>query len=135
MEHKAFLFDYASFERELRSQLEQALANGNVAPLESFINANLRSLRDPYEGLPLGEDWRARIESEDAHQYGDLALTKYYLPTDDIGLGLGWERVQNLIAAARLAVSPILGTIVGPQANPFDPAKLGSYFQSVKDSR
>lgn len=137
MEHKAFLFDHASFERELRPSLEDALGTGDTSRLVSFIEANRHARRDPYEGEPLGADWIAHIEVGDAHQYGDVALTKYYRPTDDIGLGLAWERVQDLVTAARCATSPILGTTVGPRANPFDPGKMGSYFQSasmVRDS-
>src|SRR5579859_5274373 len=48
-----------------------ALVTGDCAGLVSFINANLDSLRDPYEGEPLGTDWEGMIETQDAHQYGD----------------------------------------------------------------
>ena len=82
----------------------------------SFINANLGDLRDPYEGEPLGADWESLIETGDAHQYGDVALTKYYDPLADIGLGASWERVQELVANdPTLMESPILGSTIGPK--------------------
>jgi len=135
MEHKAFLFDYESFERELRPSLEDALATGDTSRLESFISTNLGALRDPYEGQPLLPDWASLIEVHDAHQYGDFALTKYYRPTDDIGLGSDWERVHDLAASSSRTESPILGATVGPSDAPFDAGKMGSYFQSPRSVR
>src|ERR1051326_1231389 len=99
MEHKAFLFDYDAFDGELRAILEGALLSGACGGLVSFINANLGDLRDPYEGEPLGADWETMIETQDAHQYGDFALTKYYDPTADMGLGGAWDNIQELIAS------------------------------------
>jgi hypothetical protein len=136
MEHKAFLFDYDSFDRELRAILEDALRSGDHSRLVSFINANLGDLRDPYEGEPLNAGWEAMIEMQDPHQYGDFALTKYYNPTADIGLGAAWENLQELIANdPALTESPILGSTIGPQDDPFDPGKMGSYFQSAQQVR
>ncbi|MBA3458803.1 MAG: hypothetical protein H0T46_02500 [Deltaproteobacteria bacterium] len=135
LEHKAFVFDYESFERELLPCLEDALATGDTSHLKSFINVNLDALRDPYEGEPLGANWASLIEIEDAHQYGDFALTKYYSPTADIGLGSAWERVPDLATSSSRTESPILGTTIGPPNNPFDAGKMGSYFQSAKRVR
>jgi hypothetical protein len=74
--------------------------------------------------------------TSDPQEYGDFALTRYYQP-DNIGLVYEWEEIQDIIAAARpgLIQSPILGEVVGPPNNPFDPGKLGSYFQSTEDVR
>ena len=133
MEHKAFLFDYGLFAQELKVILEDALQSGDVYALTSFINANLSDFRDPYEGDPLEADWEAMIATRDPHQFGDFAITKYYRPDKDIGLGKSWETLQNMIAADPLIVeSPILGSILGPRSNPFDPGKMGSYFQSAQ---
>ena len=131
MEHKAFLFDYEEFEYELLSVLQNALATNECSALISFIQNNIDSLTDPFEGDPLTDDWERMIEREDAHQYGDVALTKYYDPTDDVGLGLGWQNVQELIPTER-STSPILGSIVRANENPFDPGKMGTYFQSKR---
>ena len=133
MEHKAFLFDYSTFDQELRVILENALASGDCSVLTSFINRQLDSLRDPYEGDRLDSEWQSLIETKDAHQYGDFALTKYYDPLTDIGLGMSWEFVQQYITKDRtLSASPILGETIGPETNTFDPGKMGSYFQSAQ---
>lgn len=131
-EHKAFLFDSNSFENDLRPVLERALLSGDPTGLVGFIIRNLKKLRDPYEGQPLGLEWESMIETKDSHQYGDFALTKYYDPTADIGIGLEWESIQDVISKDPLLIeSPILGATVGSHLDPFDPGKLGSYFQSV----
>jgi hypothetical protein len=136
MEHKAFLFDDNSFDRELRAPLENALLSGDCTELISFINENMRDLRDPYEGQPLDADWEAMLETQDPHQYGDFALTKYFDPIADIGLGAVWEKLQDLISNdSVLTESPILGSIIGPEEDPFDPNKMGSYFQSAQQAR
>ena len=76
------------------------------------------------------------IETPDPHQYGDFALTKYFDPTADIGLGAAWEELQDLFANnSTLTESPILGSTIGPTEEPFDPSKMGSYFQSARQAR
>jgi hypothetical protein len=133
MEHKAFVFDFQGFEKELRPILEKALASNNSSELLRFIEANRASLKDPYEGEPLGEDWREMAEGQDPHQWGDFALTKYYEPSDDRGLGPRWEALQSQLLAKLGKDQALLGKTVGPPANPFDPGKMGSYFQSEED--
>jgi hypothetical protein len=136
MEHKAFVLDYNAFDRELRPVLERALSSRDISALIAFITANIGELTDPYEGDPLGEDWEAMIETQDTHQYGDFALTKYYQPTADIGLGASWEYIQELIANdPALTESPILGTPIGPKDNFFDPGMMGAYFQTAEQVR
>jgi hypothetical protein len=130
VEHKAFVFDFTGFDGELRSILEKALEDHSVEGLASFIDENLGSLTDPYEGEPLSDTWREAIEAPDAHQCGDFALTKYYSPREDIGLGYGWEKVQELLLEQLGNDAPLLGSTVGPPGNLFDPGKMGSYFQS-----
>lgn len=132
MEHKAFLFDFEAFETELRPILEWALRSSDDRALVSFIQANLADLRDPYEGEPLNANWESLITMHDAHQYGDFALTKYYDPAVDIGLGSAWNAFQEWFAEMSPAgESPILGSPIGPMDAPFDPGKMGSYFQSA----
>lgn len=136
MEHKAFIFDYEKFEQELLPLLREDLATNDCKGVIAFIRLNIESLTDPYEGDPLVEDWEDMIETPDAHQYGDFALTKYYALTDDIGLGSSWQAIQELVANDQ-GISPILGSVVGTSGDPFDPGKMGSYFQSneqVKES-
>ncbi|QDT66000.1 hypothetical protein [Calycomorphotria hydatis] len=136
MEHKAFLFNYEQFEHELLPKLRDALTSTDCSELISFIKFNLATLSDPYEGEQLTPDWESLLETKDVHQYGDFALTKYYDPADDIGLGTIWQQIQELMPLSRSS-SPILGITVGTADDPFDPGKMGSYFQSksqVQDS-
>jgi hypothetical protein len=93
----------------------------------------LADLTDPFEGDPLPSDWDSMLEVKDAHAYGDFALTKYYDPTADLGLGAAWEELQDLIANdLDVIASPILGATIGPADSPFDPGKMGSYFQDAR---
>ncbi len=65
IEHRAFLFQFDQFERELLPILQAALAAGDCTDLVAFIRQNIGELADPYEGRPLGEDWEKMIESPD----------------------------------------------------------------------
>lgn len=132
MAHKAFVFDYSEFVRRLKDPLERALSNGDTTALVDLISSNLQSLRDPNEGTPLGPSWERGVESKDAHQYGDVALTLFYDPREDIGLGADWEALQAVLGREwKEEASPILGHTVGT----FDPGKMGAYFQSANEVR
>jgi hypothetical protein len=133
MEHKAYVFDYAAFERELRPILEQALTTSDCRGLVAFIEANHDELTDPYEGEPLGDGWLDLVETADAHQYGDFALTKYYDVLEDCGLGGNWTEAQDAAPVTTAGNSPLLGHTVGPAETPFDPGKQGSYFQGPSE--
>jgi hypothetical protein len=129
-EHKAFILDYKSFESQLKNILESALKNENVSQLSEYISQNQTHLKDPYEGEPLTNEWESMIESQDPHQYGDFALTMFYDPTEDIGLGYDWENVQEILSQKLTDASSVLGSPIGPASNYFDPGKMGAYFQS-----
>jgi hypothetical protein len=131
MEHKAFVFDWEAFTGELSKILENALLTNNSEQLVSFIKDNLEFIKDPCEGEPLDSEWEAGMELDDVHQWGDLALTKFYNPQDDIGLGYGWENAQNLILEEGGKDCALLGSPFGPSQNYFDAGKMGSYFQSA----
>lgn len=136
MEHRAYVFDSMLFDQELRPILEMALLSGDDRDLISFVEGNRAVLVAPYEGQALEGEWRDLLEIRDAHQYGDFALTKYYNPIADIGLGHGWSKLQVLIEERHASrQSPILGSVVGPLTNPFDPGKLGAYFQTPETVR
>jgi hypothetical protein len=126
MDHKAFVFDDDAFRSELRGLLERALQHGDIAPLRAFIETHRGELSDPYEGAPLDRDWESQVEIKDAHQYGDFALTKYYEPADDVGLGADWQALGEGLCSHGFSEHALLGT---PLAS-FDPGKQGSYFQS-----
>jgi hypothetical protein len=130
MEHKAFLFDHDKFQKDLEVILVEALDSNEVDALRNFIIDNLDNLKDPYEGEPLDLEWEAMIEPKDAHQYGDFALTLYYDPQADIGLGYEWDIQDSLPDDNAFESSPVLGIPLGKNSNVFDPGKMGSYFQS-----
>jgi hypothetical protein len=138
MEHKAYIFYFEEFSKELRPILGASLKSGNIDQLRAFIISNKSTLSDPYKGEPLEEDWENMIDDWDVHQYGDFALTKYYSPAMDEGLGCGWENVQDILSSLiELKVSPLLGEPLGDSGEYFDPGKMGSYFQDngqVKNS-
>lgn len=131
MEHKAFVFDYDAFVDELGNILENALLTNNNERLVNFIEQNLNFLKDPYEGEALSTSWETMVEPKDPHQYGDFALTKFYDPQDDIGLGAMWENIQNILKRECGKDFVILGTPFGPKGNYFDAGKMGAYFQST----
>jgi hypothetical protein len=134
MEHKAYVFDYERFEAELGRTLYKALEGGPLDDLTAFIARHWSRLKDPFEGNPLEAAWQSTVEPQDAHQYGDLALTKFYEPSANIGLGPGWDQLQrDLEERESLSSSLILGRPFGPLGNLFDPGKMGSYFSSVKE--
>ncbi|HBE18326.1 MAG TPA: hypothetical protein DEG17_01740 [Cyanobacteria bacterium UBA11149] len=132
MEHKAFILDYNAFREEISDSLQKALLTGDLDSLIDFINMNIDSLKDSYEGQPLDYSWETMIELKDAHQYGDFALTKFYNPAHSIGLGYEWEDIQNILSSEldETSLSMILGEPFGSENNYFDPGKMGSYFQS-----
>lgn len=135
MDHKAFVFDTAGFEQHLRPLLETALASGNLSGLHTFILENFASLTDPNEGTPLMDDWDAVLGSTDAQQLGDVALTRFYDPLQNLGLGPHWAALHDLLALRWPELAPaVLGSVIGPPENLFDPGKMGSYFQSASDA-
>ena len=133
MSHKAYAFDWHGFEFDLHPWLEAALAADNPAELESFIDDNRASVTDPYEGDPLPEDWRAGLENRDVHEFGDYALTRFYDPADDCGVGSAWMSISNQLPEA--AANALLGFSVGPPGRLFDPGRYGSYFQTPAQVR
>jgi hypothetical protein len=129
MEHKAFSFDWIAFGRHLRPILYTALESDSTAGLIGFIDHHRASLTDPFEGEPLPEGWRSLLENGDVHEYGDFALTGYYSPQVDFGIGHAWLRLSHEVSNT----GALLGTPFGPESNRFDPGRMGSYFQTPED--
>jgi hypothetical protein len=130
MEHKAFVFDYHAFQEQLSIVLREALGAGRVSALPEFIKRNIGALRDPNTGERLGVDWESAVVPKDVHQYADVALTKFYDPSRDRGLGYRWEELQEALARHDLMPSILLGSAFGFARNYFDPGKMGAYFQT-----
>jgi hypothetical protein len=136
MDHKAFVFDADAYQAELRPVLDQSLRSGDSSPLRDFIQRHFDSLRDPYAGEPLEAEWERLLEVEDPQEYGDFALTKYYDPSDDIGLGRAWAEVQELLVRESEAGTLLtLGRTIGPPEAPFDPGRMGSYVMTNADAK
>jgi hypothetical protein len=73
MEHKAFAFNWTAFEKELRPMLEKCLESGDAEPLINFINTDHKSFKDPYEGMPLAQNWLDSLEVKDVQTCADFA--------------------------------------------------------------
>ncbi|MCB1050480.1 MAG: hypothetical protein KDC71_07755 [Acidobacteria bacterium] len=108
--------------------LDQALVQNNAVGLEAFINANLDSCSSPYDGRVLGSDWKKLLELGTTQEIGDFALTRYYDPKEDFGLGESWPDLEAWLPIPMRAA--LLGIAIGPAENLFDPGRQGSYIQS-----
>jgi len=121
--HKAFAFSSESFAEELAPLLSQSLASRSTSLLEAFIERHISACSCPYDGEPLGPEWRELLEMGTTQELADFALTKYYEPTEDFGLGEAWGQVEATLLAPQRAA--LLGTALGPPDNLFDPGLQG----------
>ncbi|BAY82811.1 hypothetical protein NIES267_22950 [Calothrix parasitica NIES-267] len=136
IEHKAFIFNYDAFIKELADILENALAKNESCELLIFIENNLSYLKHPDEGRTLDFSWKEIIETGDVDEYADIAMTKYYNPDDDIGMGYDWMQLDDLLLQElNIEISPLLGTVFSSSEHYFNPGKQGSYFQSPEKVR
>jgi len=129
--HKAFIFDWLKFEHELLPTLRLALQRNQTEPLVAFIEMHLESIKDPYEGEPLPQDWRSLISIGDVQELGDFALTRYYQPTEDFGLSEEWGSLSERFSA--LEKSALLGVSLAEAGTAFDPGRMGAYFQRPEE--
>lgn len=127
--HKAFAFDGHAFEVQLAPTLRRALAQGDPSALQAFIDTHWELLKDPYEGAPLSPAWRSQLEAGDLQELADFALTRYYDPKADFGIGEEWAGLgPDLPEVQRLA---LLGAGLEEGGQTFDPGRMGSYFQDL----
>ena len=125
MEHKAFDFDWNSFEAELLPILLPALKAEDSAKILSFIESNLNYISDPYEGERLADKWRDELVSLPIQDIADYALTKYYSVIDGFGLGDSWIQISDELHQYEV------DALLGNSFEVFDPGCYGSYFQSL----
>jgi hypothetical protein len=128
--HRAFAFDHAAFDVELRPLLLDALVTNDTAALAAFIDRNLAQLTEPDEGAALSSSWRDLLTGGDVNELGDFALTKFYDGDLDIGLDADWQAIGDLLEGAGSTGNLMLGASLGPESAPFDPSGEGSYFQT-----
>lgn len=131
IDHKAYLFQYDEFHQELADLLHRALESGEVEPLREFINFHRPALTDPWMEGPLEEDWEdEHRQNLDIQLYADVALTKYYDLTDNLGLSYGFDALGVYLNAipslARHADSLICGALFGPKGKRLDPGRMGT---------
>ncbi|MCX6368834.1 MAG: hypothetical protein NTX57_19300 [Armatimonadetes bacterium] len=81
--HKAFVFDEAAFRRDLAPILDRH----DDTALEHFISDHRAQLRNPRNGVHIESDWRDDAAFDGFGRRATLALTAYYDPTANIGLG------------------------------------------------
>lgn len=133
MSHRAYALDHAAFTTELSSLILRALESDRGEELSAFVDAHLASLTDPYEGEPLGRDWRELLEDGDVQELADFALTKFYDGDLDMGLDQDFQGIADELEQAGVSHELLLGTPLGAEPRVFDPGRQGSYFQSEAD--
>lgn len=132
-EHRAYAFDWLRFEADLQPLLVQALADDDPAGLEAYIDRHRGELKNPRDGTPLAANWRETGRGYSVQEYGSYALTRFYDPAGCHGIGHQGARLSEelpLWIGITLTGSPI-----GPPGRQFDPAQIGSYFQTPKRVR
>jgi len=83
IKHRAFVFDEQGYRRELAP----LLVRKDPVALTGFIEAHWARLRDPRTGTPLQSNGRVVLEESGPFNEAALALTAFYNPGADIGLG------------------------------------------------
>ncbi len=131
MSHKAYAFDHAAFTTELAPLLRDALQTGSRESLDRFVDHFRPVLSHPWGAVPLPASWREELEVGDVQEVADLALTKYYTPDGEAGVGEAWPAWQE--SAPPDVARCLLGAPFGPVECPFDPGRMGSYFQSPEE--
>lgn len=124
-DHKAFEFAWTEFSQQLLPILSLALEHNETESLRSFIATNLGHCRNPYSGALLSLGWEDGLEVGDVQELGDFALTRYYNPTDDHGLGGDWTIIEQQIPQAGKTA------LLGSSLPRFDPGRQGAYFQTA----
>lgn len=128
MSHKAYAFDWRTFkDDELHRILLESLKTGDTAAIANYIEAHREEIKDPYGG-PIEQGWQATLGDLDVHEYGDLALTRFYDPADDRGIGDSWLAVDAMLEEQDRTA--LLGCPLGEARREFDPGRQGSYFQT-----
>lgn len=133
-DHKAFAFDWDSFQTEMAGVLSRALVTGDASSLERFVDSNLSSCSSPCGGGRLDRNWRRSLGMAGLQEVADFALTKYYDPTQDQGLHEAWSDIDSVLSMEGKVA--LLGTPFGERADKiFDPGLMGSYFQTPERVR
>ncbi len=135
--HKAYLFDYSSFERELSHTLYRALDENNFRGLVEFINADISRFTDPADEQPLNPGWVGERELN-VQWCADIALSAYHDWTDIHGLGHGYDALDAYLrivpAIGKDADLFLGGSLFGPPGKRLDPGCMGTGLLSAKQT-
>jgi hypothetical protein len=127
-DHKAYEFDWQAFSAEMLPWLSGVLAANDSKRLTAFVDANIVACRSPYDEQHLSRSWQEMLEVGDAQEIADFALTKYYNPALDHGVGDVWAEMEDeLPASLKIA-------LLGQSIPHFDPGRQGSYFSTPSDA-
>jgi hypothetical protein len=132
MNHKAYVFEDEAFDKELSVPLANALRKNDPKILLPFIDSHREQLKWKRTD-PMPKDLHAWCMEEGVQQAGDLALTAFYDPEAEIGLGPAWHQMHELLdsidvdAVGTLCGEPFVARVV------FNPGGLGAYFQTADE--
>lgn len=137
MEHKAFIFDTRLFSVELLPVLEECVPGNDVGALKAFVSSHLNGAKSPYSGEALETDWESELGVGDILEVADFAMTCYYSPEDDRGLGETWDALLETLRKIRsksLDVDvAVLGTPLRIGSLDLDPGRMGTGFVQAED--
>jgi len=128
MEHKAFLFNTAKFQIEIRPILEKSLDEGGKDYAITYINQNYLKLMSPYTGEYLDENWMDEIEIGGIQEYIDFILTSCYDPNEDMGLEYAWDALIEAMSKVHVSNDVeywVLGKPVRYKDIIIDPGAMG----------
>ena len=87
-----------------------------------------RKVARPLRRRGLPRNWHHLLVKRDVQEVADFALTLYYKPVENFGIGGAWLALSETISEE--AAQAMLGTPLGPLRARFDPGRMGSYFQT-----
>ena len=126
-DHKAYIFDWETFEKECAPKLSEAFKTENISIIEEFIQMNIRYIKSPYDGESISSDWKSHLENGGIQELTDYAITKYYDLETDFGLSGDWMNIEENLNS--MQASALLGVPFSVNGITFDPGLQGSYFQ------
>jgi len=136
MEHKAFLFDTQTFNRELNPLILDAGLRNNPEPLRNFIDNNIGRVYSLYTEELLDANWKEELENGGVQELADFALTYYYSLDDDRGLSYFWDALLEVlynILSKSDSEYYILGRSLAKQDFILDPGRMGMGFVQAQD--
>jgi hypothetical protein len=136
--HKAWLFDYDSFDAEFADLLYEALESDDIGPVAAFIDRHHALMTDFGSEERLLADWASGLESADVQSLADLAMTKYYDVRAENGLAHGFDALSaylETVGALRGDADALLyGYLFGPEGRRLDPGLMGTGLVSRREA-